>query len=229
MAFDFLGDALTRATGKSYEQLFRQQIALPLGLRDTTLSPTPDECSRLLLGSDDEGPCTDTQASAGSGGLYSTPADMTRFLQSLLHLPGVPPQPSGYLATYVNPGNLSSLQGLDHAGTPSGIGLGWLRLGEPGNPSMLMEKTGGGAGFTTYIALSPATHTGIFVAATEGRGPSHGNFFQMINDLLASVAGVAPVPPDVYAVHPVSTVRHMSKSRHRLRSQAARRHARLHP
>lgn len=222
VAFDFLGDALTRATGKSYEELLRQQIALPLGLHDTTLTPTADECSRLLRGSEDEGPCTDTQASAGSGGLYSTPADMTRFVQSLLHLPGVPPQPSGYLAMYVDPKKLTSIEGLDHAGTPTGIGLGWMRIGEPGSPSMIIEKTGGGAGFTTYIALSPARHTGIFVAATEGRGSSHGNFFQMINDLLSSVAGVPPLPSDIYVVHPVITVKHMSKSSHRLRPRHTR-------
>ena len=224
VAFDFLGDVLTKATGKSYEELFRQQIALPLRLRDTTLTPTVDQCSRLLRGSEDEGPCTDTQASAGSGGLYSTPADMGRFVRSLLHLPGVPPQPAGYLAMYLDPKKLSSVEGLDHAGTPTGIGLAWLRIGEAGSPSMIIEKTGGGAGFTTYIALSPARHAGIFVAATEGRGPSKGNFFQMINDLLSSVAGVPPLPPAIYKVHSVSTVKHMSKSGHRLRTQRSHRH-----
>jgi D-alanyl-D-alanine-carboxypeptidase/D-alanyl-D-alanine-endopeptidase len=229
VGFDFLGDAITRVSGESYEQLLRRQIGQPLGLRDTTLTPTSDECSRLLRGADDEGPCTDTQASAGSGGLYSTAADMTRFLQSLLHLPGVPPQPAGYLAVYVDPGSLASVQGLDHAGTPSGIGLGWLRIGDVGSPSMLMEKTGGGAGFTTYIALNSSRHAGVFVAATEGHGPSHGNFFQMVNDLLAFVAGVQPLPPDLYAVHPVSTVKHMSKSRHRLQGQRLRRRTRPHP
>ena len=34
---------------------------------------------------------------------------------------------------------------------------------------MIIEKTGGGAGYTTYIALNPARHIGIFVAATEDR------------------------------------------------------------
>jgi D-alanyl-D-alanine-carboxypeptidase/D-alanyl-D-alanine-endopeptidase len=228
VAFDFLGDALTKATGKSYEELFREQIGVPLRLRDTTLSPTPEQCARLIRGSEDEGPCTDTHASAGSGGLYSTPADMAHFVQSLLHLPGIPPQPSGYLAMYVDPKNLASLQGLDHAGTPTGIGLGWLRLGDAGSPSMIIEKTGGGAGFTTYIALNPAQHAGIFMAATDGKGPSHGNVFQMVNDLLASVAGVPPLPQDIYAVHPVSTVKHMSKSRHRLRTQIRKRPARPH-
>ncbi len=229
VGFDFLGDALTKVTGESYEELLRRQIAVPLGLRDTTLTPNQNECSRLLRGADEEGPCTDTQASAGSGGLYSTAADMTRFLQSLLHIPGLPPQPAGYLAVYVDPGSLASVQGLDHAGTPSGIGLGWLRIGDAGSPSMMMEKTGGGAGFTTYIALNPARHAGVFVAATEGHGPSHGNFFQMVNDLLASVAGVPPLPASIYAVHPLSTVKHMSKSGHRLRRQHAIRPIRRHP
>jgi D-alanyl-D-alanine-carboxypeptidase/D-alanyl-D-alanine-endopeptidase len=212
VAFDFLGDAISGAAGKPYEELLRTWITAPLGMIDTTLTPSENQCARLLRGTDDQGPCTDTRASAGSGGLYSTSADMTRFLQSVLHLPGIPAQPASYLAVYLDPRKLISIQGLDHAGTPTGIGLGWLRIGDAGSPSMIMEKTGGGAGFTTYIALNLQRHVAIFVAATNGNQPSHGNFFEMINDLLATVARVPSLPASIYPILATSTVKHMSRN-----------------
>jgi D-alanyl-D-alanine-carboxypeptidase/D-alanyl-D-alanine-endopeptidase len=60
---------------------------------------------------------------------------------------------------------------------------------------MIIEKTGGGAGFTTYIALNPGRHIGIFVAATEGRHAG-ADFFRESNDLLIYLAGLTPVPGD---------------------------------
>ena len=43
----------------------------------------------------------------------------------------------------------------------------------PPPPPPSCEKTGGGAGFTTYIALSPSRNTGVFLAATWGKGDVH--------------------------------------------------------
>jgi D-alanyl-D-alanine-carboxypeptidase/D-alanyl-D-alanine-endopeptidase len=194
-----LGDALASAAGKTYAQLLNQRIAQPLGLRDTTLTPSQEQCSRFLLGSRDEGPCVDTQASGASGGVYSTPADMARFLQYLLHIPGSPAQPASALAVYLKPAQLKSVQGLNHAGDPSGIGLGWIQLGDPDSPSMVMEKTGGGAGFTTYIALIPRRQTGIFFAVSDGRGGAHIDLYREANNLLAALAGVPPLPAAAHA------------------------------
>ena len=200
--FDLLGDALAAAAGKTYAQLLNDRISQPLGLRDTTLTPSPQQCANLLRGSRDEGPCTDTQASGASGGVYSTTADMTRLLQYLLHVPGLPAQPSSAHAVYLKPAQLKSMQGLSHAGDPSGIGLGWIQLGDPEGPSMLMEKTGGGAGFTTYIALSPKVQTGIFLAVTDGRGGGHINLYREANNLLAALADVPPLPGAARAAAP---------------------------
>jgi D-alanyl-D-alanine-carboxypeptidase/D-alanyl-D-alanine-endopeptidase len=200
VGFDFLGDALASAANKTYVQLLNERIVRPLGLRDTTLAPGSEQCARLLRGTGDEGPCTDTQASAASGGVYSTSADMARVLQYLLHIPGAPAQLGPAIAVYLKPAELKSVQGLSHAGDPTGIGLGWIQLGDPDSPSVLLEKTGGGAGFQTYIALSLKRQTGIFLAVTEGRGRAHINLFHEANNLLAAVAGVPPLPPRVQQV-----------------------------
>jgi D-alanyl-D-alanine-carboxypeptidase/D-alanyl-D-alanine-endopeptidase len=193
IGFDLLADALAAAAAKPYPQLFADRTAKPLGLRDTTLSPTPGQCARLLIGARNEGRCTDTTAAAGSGGMYSTANDMTRWLKYLLALPGVPVhQDPAATATYISASELRWTQGIGRAGIPNGIGLGWVHLNQPDDPAMIIEKTGGGAGYTTYIALNPARHIGIFVAATQDlhAGPE---VFRESNDLLIYLAGLPPV------------------------------------
>ena len=199
IGFDLLGDALASATHRSYAQLLSERIVHPLGLWDTTLVPSKGQCARLLVGTGDEGQCTETLASGASGGLYSTSTDMARVLQSLLRVPGTAIPASPAIAVALKPAQLKSVQGLSHAGDPTGIGPGWVQLGE--GSSALLEKTGGGAGFETYIALIPGEKTGIFVAATDGRGDSHFDLFHEVNNLLADLANVPPVPPRVRTVH----------------------------
>jgi D-alanyl-D-alanine-carboxypeptidase/D-alanyl-D-alanine-endopeptidase len=200
IGFDLLGDALASAANRTYAQLLDERIVRPLGLRDTTLTPNSEQCARLLFGTRDEGPCTDTQASGASGGVYSTSADMLRMLQYWLHIPGVSTQVAPAITVYVKPAQLRLMQGLSHAGDPTGIGLGWIQLGDPNGPSTLIEKTGGGAGFLTYVALSLKRQTGIFVAVTDGRRHPHINLFRETNNLLTALAGVPQLPPSVRQV-----------------------------
>lgn len=49
LAFDLLADALSTAAGKPYPQLFEEQITRPLGMKDTTFTPSPDQCQRLMI------------------------------------------------------------------------------------------------------------------------------------------------------------------------------------
>jgi serine-type D-Ala-D-Ala carboxypeptidase/endopeptidase len=197
VGFDLLGDALASASNKSYAQLLHETLLQPLGMWDTTLVPSTEQCARLLQPTKDEGPCTETLASGASSGVYSTPADMAKLLQYLLHVQSSVAQPAAALAVYLKPAQLKSVQGLSHAGNPTGIGFGWVQLGDPDSPSALLEKTGGGAGFTTYIALSPSRQTGIFLAATWGKGDATIDFFHEANNLLAALANVPPLPPKV--------------------------------
>jgi len=198
VGFDLLGDALASATRESYAKLVHDRLIEPLGMWDTTLSPSPEQCVRLLRDAFDEGPCTDTQASGPSGGLYTTPNDMVKFLRYMLHIPGLPEAPASLLSIYVKPKQLKTMQGLDHAGRPTGIGLAWIQLGDPNGVSMVMQKTGGGAGFSTYIALNPQKQAGIFAAVTYGKGPENVNFFEESNKVLAALAGVPAVPAKVH-------------------------------
>jgi D-alanyl-D-alanine-carboxypeptidase/D-alanyl-D-alanine-endopeptidase len=202
VGFDLLGDALASAVHTSYATLLHDRLLQPLNMWDTTLVPSAEQCSRLMQDAGNEGPCTDTQASGPSGGIYSTPTDMAKFLQYFLKIPGQPAPPAANLAVYINPQKLTSIYGLRHAGDPTGIGLAWMQLGDPATPSAILEKTGGGAGFETYIALIPVRQTGVFLAATYGKGDAQVDFFHESNDLLAALANVPPLPPKVHRAHP---------------------------
>jgi D-alanyl-D-alanine-carboxypeptidase/D-alanyl-D-alanine-endopeptidase len=196
-AFDFLSDALQAATHKQYAALLAERTLNPLHMQHTTFFPSEEQCSHLLISARDEGACTVTEPTAGSSGLYSTAIDMEIWLQYLLGTDGsgTPSQDPAAQAVYILPSHLVSQKGLDHAGEPTGIGLGWIHILPLDSPSHIIEKTGGGAGFETYIAINHSRRTAIFLAATDGSVDTHLNLFNAANKLLLALAGLPPLPP----------------------------------
>jgi D-alanyl-D-alanine-carboxypeptidase/D-alanyl-D-alanine-endopeptidase len=197
VAFDFLGDALQSAAHKQYAALLAERTLNPLHMQHTTFFPNAEQCGHLLVSAHDDGPCIATEATAGSSGLYSTAADMVIWLKYVLRTsrPGIPAQDASAQAVYILPSNLVRQKGLDHAGEPTGVGLGWIHILPIDSPSHILEKTGGGAGFETYIAINHSRRTAIFLAATDGSVDTHLNLFNAANKLLLAVAGLPPLPP----------------------------------
>jgi D-alanyl-D-alanine-carboxypeptidase/D-alanyl-D-alanine-endopeptidase len=193
VAWDVLSDALGAATQEQYAALLAERTLRPLGMLNTTYFPTAAQCARLMQGAHDEGECTVTEGTAGSSGLYSTAGDMVVWLKYLLGV-GAMRQDVSAQAVYVAPGGLVSVQGLEHAGTPTGVGLGWMHLLAADDVRHVIEKTGGGAGFATYIAMNHARQTAIFVAATDGAAEGHVNLFKAANDVLMAAAGLPAMP-----------------------------------
>lgn len=214
VGFDFLGDALAAATHKQYAALLAERTLIPLHMWSTTYFPTLDQCSRLLTGAHDELACTITEPTAGSSGLYSSAADMTIWLKYLLGTgsPGIPAQDVAAQKVYLLPESLVSQRGLDHAGEPTGVGLGWIHILPTDSPSHIIEKTGGGAGFETYVAINRTQRTAIFVAATEGPIDTHLNLFNSANKVLLAVAGLPPLP-EPPPPSPKKTLKHRRKHR----------------
>ncbi|WP_158794270.1 D-alanyl-D-alanine-carboxypeptidase/endopeptidase AmpH [Granulicella sp. L60] len=210
VAFDFLSDALQAATHKQYAALLAERTLNPLHMQHTTFFPSAEQCSHLLLSTNDEGPCTVTEPTAGSSGLYSTAADMAIWLQYLLGTrgPGDLSQDPAAQAIYILPSHLVSQKGLDHAGEPTGIGLGWIHILPVNSPSHIIEKTGGGGGFETYIAINHSQRTAIFLAATDGSVDTHLNLFNGANKLLLAVAGLPPLPPPQPKPAPKRSLKH---------------------
>ncbi len=94
-----------------------------------------------MHGAKDEDPYTMTEATEGSSGLYSTPRDMERWLLYLLAKGD-----RGSQKLVLTPKDPGRAVGLDHAGEPTGMGLGWLHLLPLDSEDHIVEKTGGGAG-----------------------------------------------------------------------------------
>jgi serine-type D-Ala-D-Ala carboxypeptidase/endopeptidase len=162
VGFDLLADALAAADGKPYPDVLRTRITDKLGMADTTLKPSEEQCARLMTGTglDADAPCTDTSATGGSGGLYSTGNDMARWLRHNLALDDALVLSQ---AVYWQRQALAAAIGFDEAGPMSGLAMGWVLLaGDRAQPTLL-AKTGGGAGFMSYIAFAPGRGAGVFV------------------------------------------------------------------
>src|SRR5579871_3203493 len=172
LAFEFLGDALARSSGASYGDALDRSVTGPLGMVDTTARPTADECARLMAPDQRLGPrpCVDQSGEAASGGLYSTADDMGLWMKA--QLAAGQPDPTRHIsqAVYVRRDALARAAGIDHAGPASGIGLGWIEEEADDTHPRILQKTGGGDGFLTYIVLDPVSRVGIFLAFDNMHG-----------------------------------------------------------
>ena len=156
--FALLGRVLERITNQTYEESLISVLGEPLGLdaTSTTLPPNGSNVFALqsALGLAGSSWGFDAFLSEGSGGVYSSGADMRKIGLSILH--------SELLSVtdtheWMNPhGHTSSLT--------TSLGAPWeiFRLGLPVSPgsnrtriSDLYTKAGGQAGYGTILALSP--------------------------------------------------------------------------
>ncbi|GAB2583310.1 D-alanyl-D-alanine-carboxypeptidase/endopeptidase AmpH [Dyella jejuensis] len=198
LAFDLLADALSNSAGTSYSQALQRYVTGPLGMRDTTDAPSAGQCRRLMDGGapDAAAPCTGSAENAGSGGLYSTAADMAMWMTDQLGIGkrGADPDTAISQAIYFQRQSLASVQGMDIGGHASGLGMGWVWLAPTPQSPAIIEKTGGGGGFMTYMALVPGRQVGIFVAVTKVDANMLRTLAQHVNELAAQLtsAGASP-------------------------------------
>ncbi len=188
IGFDLLADALVTATGQPYAALLRARITGPLGMTDTGFAPTPDACKRLMVGSGigGPGPCVDTEATGGSGGLYSTGADMALWIRH--NLDATDPALLLSHAVYRPRQSLQAAIGFDEAGPMAGIGLGWIMQEAQGPQPMLLEKSGGGGGFMSYLAFAPGRDVGAFMVVNRVDFAMFEGLKNGVNDIIANLA-----------------------------------------
>lgn len=188
LAYDLLADALAKAAGKSYKQLFAEKITLPAEMYDTTFTPTTNQCSRLMVGYKSS-PCISTLAAAGSGGVYSTPADMQRWMQQFLstHTQVSKQTAQREQAIYFARDMLTDIKGMDVAGHADGIGLGWVYMNPRDGIPGIYQKTGGGGGFNTYMTMIPQQRIGIFAVISRKKGSKFSRLTEGVNDLTAAL------------------------------------------
>jgi serine-type D-Ala-D-Ala carboxypeptidase/endopeptidase len=194
VGFDLLGAALAGAVGETYADLLRERITGPLGMADTTVAPSAAQCARMMTGygipGADAAPCVDTANIAASGGVYSTADDMVLWLRHNLARADGTVWPTLALthAAYVQRQDLSAVIGFDEGGPMDAIALAWLLETADGHRPMILQKSGGLAGFMTYIAFAPGRDVGAFVAVNRIDFAMFSGLTDGVNELIAVLA-----------------------------------------
>jgi CubicO group peptidase (beta-lactamase class C family) len=140
-----LGQALANRAGKSYAALLQQEIAGPLGLKDTVVSLSQEQQARFIQGHDAEHRpvhAWDLDALAGAGAIRSTAADMLMFLETQLHPEKFPALAAAIAQTHEL--RAAALPGMR-------IGLAWLYVDKNG----YYWHNGGTGGFSSYAFFDP--------------------------------------------------------------------------
>ena len=189
LGFDLLGDALASAANAPYGEALGREVTGPLGMKDTTAAPSAEKCARLMAGDAARRawPCFDRTGDAASGGVYSTAGDMALWMKHELAPGAGADERRISQAIYVNRAVLKSAEGLDHAGPATGIGLAWIQLDATATHARLIEKTGGGDGFLSYIVLDPAHRVGLFFAINNVSGHRLPSLAAGANDLVGQL------------------------------------------
>ncbi len=136
LGFGLLGAALANRAGKAYGALIQDEIAGPLGLRDTAITLAPEQKARMIAGHDQfHKPALvwESDALAGAIGLRSTAGDLLTYLAAYLH-----PEQAMISPGFAGSGTIQSAlrQSLELRGEVTGnmqIAMGWLYQAETGN------------------------------------------------------------------------------------------------
>ena len=158
-----LGHVLSRVVGESYEQMERELVWQPLGMRHTAITFTPWMKEHLALGHNEQGDVVsnwDIPALAGAGAIRSTANDMLEFLAA-----NVRPD-----HTALGRAMMFAHEERAPAGGPNAaIGLNWIIL--HAGADTIVWHNGGTGGYRTFIGFVPSEHKGVVVLTnTGGRG-----------------------------------------------------------
>lgn len=159
-----LGLALERACGLPFSEYIEKRILVPLEMNDTGFSSDHDQKARLARGYVFTGrdappidaPEYDLGSAVYSGGLYSTPPDLARYLIFALD-----DSQTGNLPVLSPAGRrrMRTPQSVHRPGVHSAYGLGWgiVRIGD----HEAIEHNGALLGYSAHISAVPELGLGI--------------------------------------------------------------------
>lgn len=158
-----LGHVLSLATGKSYEELVRERVWVPLGMTHTAITLTPWMKAHLALGHNEKGdvvPNWDLPTLAGAGAIRSTTNDMLKFAAANVHPErGALEQAMAFAHQERAPVNGPTLS----------IGLNWI-IQRAGTDTIVWHN-GGTGGYRTFLGLEPSRKTAVVIMTnTTGTG-----------------------------------------------------------
>lgn len=165
LGFGLLGQALAQRAGMDYEKLVVTRICDRLGLSSTRVTLSEPLRQRFAIGHMSDLVSAhewDIPVLAGAGALRSSANDLLTFLAAMM----------GYSANPLAAAQKTALSIRRPTGGPFiETGLAWDIDTRGGNE--IISKSGGTAGFTTFIGYSPKTRVGVVALAnTSGVGPT---------------------------------------------------------
>jgi serine-type D-Ala-D-Ala carboxypeptidase/endopeptidase len=192
--FDLLAAALARAARQPYADLLDARIVRPLGLRDTSFSPSPEQAARILQGHNFDGsPMPNAKTGdviVGSGGLYSSARDLLAWLK--WHLDRFSNERAAERlidhAAYLWRDGLSAVFGMDESGRMDAISLAWIIMEPEGDRPLILQKAGGLQGVFSYVAFTPTRGIGVCVAINAFDINAGLAMAKAANDLIAELA-----------------------------------------
>ncbi len=192
--FDLLAHGLSKAADKPYPELLKQHITEPLNMKDTEFSPSDEQRQRLMQGHGFGGePLPDVPTGSvivGSGGLYSTPNDLLRWMQWHLDRFEVKGAEARLLdhALYLQRDGLQTVAGMDESGHMDAMGLAWVGMMPEGDRPFILQKAGGLQGNFSYIAFAPTRGVAVFIAINKFDFGAAMAMGALANDLIATLA-----------------------------------------
>ena len=193
LGFGLLGEALAKAGGKPYATLLAERVATPLGMLDTTTKLPPAQMPRAMTGLDLDGKeaplwATPTAMDA-SGNVFTTGDDMVRWMRWQLAVNDA----AGAEVRMIDQAPYRWHDGLKAAvgvggEKMDGLGLGWIISMAREKRPLILTKSGGIAGFMTYVVLAPTRRVGVFVAVNRLNFPMFEGLTSAVHDLVADLA-----------------------------------------
>jgi CubicO group peptidase (beta-lactamase class C family) len=156
---------IATATGKTWEEQLNSEILQPLGMKDTTLRPTPEQQRRLAQGHNREGqdaPRWPVYAWYAAGGLRSTAHDMISFGEAYLGHNEVNGKAVSAELTAAMQVAQKPIFTMPNGNKQA---MAWVNDVRGGDPVIL--KNGGTSGFGSGIAICPAKDAAIFIGMNQ--------------------------------------------------------------
>jgi D-alanyl-D-alanine-carboxypeptidase/D-alanyl-D-alanine-endopeptidase len=192
--FDLLALALSEAAKKPYPKLLKERITGPLAMQDTGFALSDEQKKRMMQGHDPDGkalPDVPTgSVIVGSGGLYSTPNDLLRWMQWHLDRFGQKDAEARVLdhALYLMRDGLHTASGMDESGHMDAMGLAWVGMMAKDDRPFILQKAGGLQGTFSYIAFAPTRGVAVFIAINKFDFSAATNMAVFANELLETLA-----------------------------------------
>jgi D-alanyl-D-alanine-carboxypeptidase/D-alanyl-D-alanine-endopeptidase len=192
--FDLLSIALSEAAKKPYPEILQEHITGPLQMKDTGFALSDEQKKRFMPGHAPDGTAMPEVPTGsvivGSGGLYSTPNDLLRWMKWHLDRFGEKDAEARVLdhALYLMRDGLKAASGMDESGHMDALGLAWIGMMAKDDRPFILQKAGGLQGTFSYIAFAPTRNAAVFIAINKFDFAAALKMGEYANELLATIA-----------------------------------------